>query len=177
MLNLDIPRLCKQCRSRSVGFWRSQLIWICTVCHLLCEFIRTIQIKQSDWLKIRNGCGILIYSAWQGLKLSRWWKGDHERLCAIKCRKVVLDCFQQDLLIMIWCFTTLSTLTLVLLTRIYPAFINSVDPEQLSQLIWIGTVCLFVLRFYGPVNPMGSCRARSVYLTTRLLGRLSPLSG
>ena len=35
----------------------------------------------------------------------------------------------------------------------------------------------FVLRFYGPVNPMGSCRARSVYLTTRLLGRLSPLSG
>ena len=36
--------------------------------------------------------------------------------------------------------------------------------------------CLFVLRFYGPVNPMGSCRARSVYLTTRLLGRLSPLS-
>ena len=42
---------------------------------------------------------------------------------------------------------------------------NSVDPHQ------------FVLRFYGPVNPMGSCRARSVYLTTRLLGRLSPLSG
>ena len=43
-----------------------------------------------------------------------------------------------------------------------------------------GEVCmtfLFVLRFYGPVNPMGSCRARPVYLTTRLLGRLSPLSG
>ena len=38
-------------------------------------------------------------------------------------------------------------------------------------------VCLFVLRFYGPVNPMGSCQARSVYLTTCLLGRLSPLSG
>ena len=38
-------------------------------------------------------------------------------------------------------------------------------------------VCLFVLRFYGPVNPMGSCRARSVYLTKHLLGRLSPLSG
>ena len=36
---------------------------------------------------------------------------------------------------------------------------------------------LFVLMFYGPVNPMGSCRARSVYLATRLLGRLSPLSG
>ena len=39
------------------------------------------------------------------------------------------------------------------------------------------TEFMFVLRFYGPVNPMGSCRARSVYLTTRLLGRLSPLSG
>ena len=36
---------------------------------------------------------------------------------------------------------------------------------------------LFVLRFYGPVNPTESCRARSVYLTTHLLGRLSPLSG
>ena len=36
---------------------------------------------------------------------------------------------------------------------------------------------VFVLRFYGPVNPMGSCRAQSVYLTTRLLGRLSPPSG
>ena len=37
---------------------------------------------------------------------------------------------------------------------------------------------LFVcVEFYGPVNPIRSCRARSVYLTTRLLGRLSPLSG
>ena len=33
-----------------------------------------------------------------------------------------------------------------------------------------------MLRFSGPVNPMGSCQARSVYLTTRLLGRLSPSS-
>ena len=38
-------------------------------------------------------------------------------------------------------------------------------------------VCLFMLRFYGPVNPMGSYRARSAYLTTHLLGRLSPPSG
>ena len=30
---------------------------------------------------------------------------------------------------------------------------------------------LFVLRFYGPVNPVGSCPAESVYLTTLLLGR------
>ena len=33
LLNPDIPCLCRQCRSRSVGFFRSQLIWICTVCH------------------------------------------------------------------------------------------------------------------------------------------------
>ena len=31
--------LCKQCRSRSVGFWRSQLIWICTVCHSVYQFM------------------------------------------------------------------------------------------------------------------------------------------
>ena len=38
-------------------------------------------------------------------------------------------------------------------------------------------VCVFVLRFCGSVNQIRSCRAWSVYLTTRLLGRLSPLSG
>ena len=47
---------------------------------------------------------------------------------------------------------------------------------KLLDCVLIG-VCLFVLRFYGPVNPMGSCRAQSVYLTTHLLGRFSPLSG
>ena len=36
---------------------------------------------------------------------------------------------------------------------------------------------LFMLRFYSPVNQTGSCWARSAYLTTPLLGRLSPLSG
>ena len=36
---------------------------------------------------------------------------------------------------------------------------------------------LFVLRFYAPVNPMGSCLTLSVYITTLLLGRLSRLSG
>ena len=59
-------------------------------------------------------------------------------------------------------------------------FINVSNVEklivQLSEVVKT-VLCLFVLRFYGPVNPMGSCRARSVYLTTRLLGRLSPLSG
>ena len=35
---------------------------------------------------------------------------------------------------------------------------------------------LFVLRFYGQVNPLRSCRAQSVYLITLLLCRFSPLS-
>ena len=68
LLNPDILCLCKQYRSRSVGFWRSQLIWICTVCHYVCEFVSTTWIKLSDRLKIRSGCGILMYSAWQGLR-------------------------------------------------------------------------------------------------------------
>ena len=33
-----------------------------------------------------------------------------------------------------------------------------------------------MLRYYSPVNSLGSFRVRSVYLTTRLLGRFSPLS-
>ena len=74
LLNPDIPCLCKQC------FWRSQLIWICTVCHYVCEFIATIWIKWSDWLKIRSGSGILIYSAGQGLKLD--WFGELDAFCA-----------------------------------------------------------------------------------------------
>ena len=43
---------------------------------------------------------------------------------------------------------------------------------KLFSLYSLRYMYLFVLRFYGPVNPMGSN-----YLTTRLLGRLSPLSG
>ena len=37
--------------------------------------------------------------------------------------------------------------------------------------------CLFVSRFYGPVNPMGSCQVQPVCLTKLLLDRLSSLSG
>ena len=55
-------------------------------------------------------------------------------------------------------------------TTTFNKWICNLTPE-------VRNICLFVLRFYGPVNPMGSCRARSVYLTTRLLGRLSRLSG
>ena len=49
--------------------------------------------------------------------------------------------------------------------------------EILPSALVFDPTCLFVLKFYGPVNPMGSCRAQSVNLTTRLLGRLSPLGG
>ena len=69
LLNPDKPCFCKQWRSRSVGFWRSQLIWISTVCRSIYEFMSTIWIKLHDWLKIRSGCGILIYSAGQELKM------------------------------------------------------------------------------------------------------------
>ena len=78
--------LCKQCRSRSVGFFRSQLIWIYTVCHSVCEFISVIWIKQSDWLKIWIGCGILICSAGQGLKTQEI------RAQFRHCRKDLITC-------------------------------------------------------------------------------------
>ena len=64
LLNPDIPYLCQQCRSRSVCFWRSQLIWICTVCH----YLNLYQQSGSSNLKINSGSGILIYSAWQELR-------------------------------------------------------------------------------------------------------------
>ena len=54
--------------------------------------------------------------------------------------------------------------------------LNLCHAEEIILKDAIPTSNLFVLRFYGPVNPMGSCRVRSVYLATRLLGRLSPLS-
>ena len=48
---------------------------------------------------------------------------------------------------------------------------------KMITILWPRWPPCFVLRFYGPVNPMGSCRAQSVYLTTHLLGRLSSLWG
>ena len=48
--------------------------------------------------------------------------------------------------------------------------------------LFFSAVSLFVLRFYGPVNPMGSYRAWVMSSAVSspnhtLLGRLSPLSG
>ena len=55
--------------------------------------------------------------------------------------------------------------------------IHAIQIIIVTNFVLVSSVDLFVLRFYGPVNPMGSCRAWSVYLTTLLLGRFSPLSG
>ena len=63
----DVSCLSKQSRSRSDGFWISQLIWICTVSHQICEFLSKPRIKKYDWLEIRSGCGFFIYSAREGL--------------------------------------------------------------------------------------------------------------
>ena len=76
-------------------------------------------------------------------------------------------------------------LTLFLISWRYPlkwgtGSINSKHSLWLADLFIASTArngqsfCL--CWFYGPVNPKGSCRVWSVYLTTRLLGRLSPLS-
>ena len=77
--------------------------------------------------------------------------------------------------IMFWC-ALLSQVSWMkyIYCIVEPQWIEPWWPIDPGQLEW---TLLFVLRFYGPVNPMGSCRARSVYLTTCLLGRLSPLSG
>ena len=51
------------------------------------------------------------------------------------------------------------------------------DPVLYLPQYFKNTFVLFVLRFYDTLNRIGSCWARPVYLTTLLLGRLSPLSG
>ena len=51
------------------------------------------------------------------------------------------------IMVMFWHFTVLS-----ILFNLY---------QEDERMIMKGSVqCLFVLRFYGPVNPMGSCQAR-----------------
>ena len=52
---------------------------------------------------------------------------------------------------------TSALLTLSILQTNTDTFANGADPDEMADL--------FVLRFYGPVNPMGSCPARSIYLS------------
>ena len=101
-----MPCLCKQCRSRSVGFWRSQLIWICTDCNQVCEFDSITLKKQSDWLKFRSGSGFLIYSAWQGLsRIYKLNKVDFlitelmllQYTCSSWCKQPISFCTRADM--------------------------------------------------------------------------------
>ena len=63
LLNPDIPCLCKQCRSRSVGFWPASALFVVKNLNLY------EQLGLSNLIgEIRSGHGILIYSAWQGLR-------------------------------------------------------------------------------------------------------------
>ena len=48
----------------------------------------------------------------------------------------------------------------VLTNTLIPSF----EIKALTALVGRFSECLFVLRFYGPVNQMGSCRTWSVYL-------------
>ena len=53
-----------------------------------------------------------------------------------------------------------------------------IHPFLMYNVIYWGWDWLTEMRFYGPINPLGSYRVgRSVYLTTLFLGRFSPLSG
>ena len=82
---------------------------------------------------------------------------------------------------------SISELSLDMRKGVFRVNANSKDPDQQVEIYTCNLILIFsihshvlfvfVLRFYGPVNPMVSCRARSGYLTTHLLGRLSPLSG
>ena len=137
LLHPDIPCLCKQCRSRSVGFWRSQLIWICTVCHYVCEFIATIRIKWSDWLKIRSGCGILIYSAGQGLiiNVDNLWKYNTSYRDVNKYVIMKLIISTKMLLYNIECWKLLTYGTTCLSSLHFPLLIFNLTLVLLNKLI------------------------------------------
>ena len=87
-----------------------------------------------------------------------------------KSELIISILLQQDW----WYFSYFSENTYIVPNVIVQTYLLSEKPDKTLPKEQFD---LFVLRFYGPVNPIGSCWARSVYLTTRLLGRLSPLSG
>ena len=81
------------------------------------------------------------------------WQCTGMRLHKIQSRETTLD---------MGIFYPFS-LGLLLEERICPKIFG---PLRISPYLY----CLFVLRFYGPFNTLGSCRAWSVYLATLLLG-------
>ena len=76
-----------------------------------------------------------------------------------------------------WSWPALSANCIRAHFRVLRVIYINICREYNVQCMHHTNAILFVLRFYGPVYPKGSCRARSVYLATRLLGRLSLLSG
>ena len=58
LLNLDMPCLCKQCRSRSVGFFRSQLIWSAL---FAIQYLNSYQQLGSSNLTGWKWCGCSIF--------------------------------------------------------------------------------------------------------------------
>ena len=109
---------------------------MCTVCLSVCEFISTNWITESYWLTIWGGCDILIYPTWQGLR----GLGTLSGVATLS----QLFWIQMNML-----------LTLGL--RIYPAFANSVDPDQLAskEANWSGSA-LFVIKYLNLYEQLGS---------------------
>ena len=71
LLNSDTPCFCKQCRSRSLGFWRTQLIWICTVCN---QYMNLCQRSGSSYLicwKLEVGMASLFIKHDKGLGICK----------------------------------------------------------------------------------------------------------
>ena len=65
----------------------------------------------------------------------------------------------------------LLLLLLLLLFRLHVAIHQILLLKNVSiMFVLMKNLFACVWRFYGPVNPIGSCRAQPVYLTTHLLG-------
>ena len=168
LLYPDMHYLRKQCRSKS-----EEANWSWSILFVI-EYANLYQQPRSNNLigwQLEVG-GLLFYSAWLGLKASLMVTDSDRGTIAINRQ------FDKENT----CHHHFGIL-LVTLFDFFFFFLN--NQHNFCQFIfmpqwwkcWLQAWFLFVLRFYGPVNPMWSCRAWSVYLTTRLLGRLSPLSG
>ena len=61
--------------------------------------------------------------------------------------------------------------------KLFPSYKMAKTFAMFAQKKKYFSFFFFALRFNNPVNQLGSCRVQSIYQTTLLLGRLSPLSG
>ena len=78
---------------------------------------------------------------------------------------------------MLFVYPLLYTCKLILRVVCSNRHIGQLLSVSLSLQVYGTNTCLFVcVEVLWPSQPMGSCRAWSVYLITLLLGRLSPLS-